>query len=84
MHSPPQWEDEEAEPPFLEFNLGPPPELGPHIEHFFWEPANEYRKDGGSNFPLEPPGEEYERWVEWRGKQSIHLVGGESWGRFWK
>ena len=66
MHSPPQWEDEEAEPPFLEFNLGSPPELGPDVEHFFQDPADECGEDGGSHFPAEPPAEEYERWVEWR------------------
>ena len=67
-HSPPWWEDEEAEPPFLEFDLGLPPELGPDGKHFFQEPTNECEEDGGSNFPPEPPAEEYERWVEWRGQ----------------
>ena len=68
MHSPPQWEDEEAELSFLEFDLGHPPELGPDVEHFFGELANESREDGESNLPLQPPAEEYERWVEWRGQ----------------
>ena len=67
MHSPPWWEDKEAEPPFLEFDLAPPPELGPNVEYFFQEPADKCGEDGGSHFPPEPPAEEYKRWVEWRG-----------------
>ena len=84
MHSPPLWEDEEAEPSFLEVNLGPPPELGPDVEHFFQELANESEEDKGSNFPPESPVEEYERWIEWRGQ----AVDTPSWwqelGRFQK
>ena len=73
MHSPAQWgqetlEDEGAELPFLEFDLGPLPELGLDIEHFFQEPANQPKEDRGSNPSPEPPAEEYERWVEWRGQ----------------
>ena len=67
-HSPHHWEDKEAEWPFLEFNLGVPPELGLDVKHFFGKSANESREDGGSNFPSEPPAQEYERWVEWRGQ----------------
>ena len=67
MHSSPQWEDKEAEPPFLEFDLGPPLELGPDVECFFRQLANESREDEENNFSSEPPAEEYERWVEWRG-----------------
>ena len=44
-HSTPQWEDKEDELPFLEFNLGPPPELGPNVECFFWEMANKSKED---------------------------------------
>ena len=66
-HSPPQWEDEEAEPSFLEFDLGPPPELGADVECFFQELAGKCGEDGGSHLPTEPPAEEYEKWVEWRG-----------------
>ena len=63
MHSPPWWgletsEDEEAKPPFLEFNLGPPLELGPDVNHFLQEPAYKSREDEKSNSP-EPPAEEY-------------------------
>ena len=68
MHSPPQWEDEEAELPFLEFNLGPPLDLGPNVECFFQEPANKSGEDVGSDFPPEHPAEEYQRWVEWKGQ----------------
>ena len=68
LHSPPQWEDEQAEPAFLEFNLGPPPELGPDVECFFGESANESREDEESNILSESPAEEYESWVEWRGQ----------------
>ena len=62
-HNPPQWEDEEAE-----FDLGPPPELGPDMEQFFQGLAGEIKGDAGDHFPAEPPAEEYEKWVEWRGQ----------------
>ena len=65
MHSPPWWEDEEAELPFLESDLRPPLELGPDVEHSFQEPCGE---DEGSHFSSEPPVEEFESWVEWRGQ----------------
>ena len=73
MHSPPQWdletlEDKEAELPFLEFDLGPLPELGPDIDHFLQEPARKSREDRESNSSPEPPAEEYKRWVQWRGQ----------------
>ena len=61
-HSPPWWEDEEAG-----FNLGPPLELGPDVKCFLHGPAGECEEDTGSHFPAEPPAEEYEMWVEWRG-----------------
>ena len=67
VHSPPLWEDEDAEPPFLEFDLGTPLELGPDVKHFFRESANESREDEESDFPSEPLVEEYKRWLEWRG-----------------
>ena len=68
MHSPPWWgletsEDEEAEPPFLEFDLGLPLELGPDVDCFLQELANKSREDGESDSSLAPPVEEYERWV---------------------
>ena len=71
-HSPPQWgpgvsENKEAEPPFLEFNLQPPPELGPDIDHFLQEPANGSREDNERDSSPDLPVEEYERWVIWRG-----------------
>ena len=66
-HNPPWWEDEEAEPPFLEFDLGPPLELGPNVEHFLQELAGKCVEDGGSHLSAEPPVEKYEKWVEWRG-----------------
>ena len=69
-HSPPQWgpeasEDQEAELHCLEFDLGPPPELGLDVEHLFQEQEGE---DGGSHPSQEPLVEDYERWVEWRGQ----------------
>ena len=39
---------------------------------FFEELASESREDEESDFPLEPPAEEYKRWVEWRG-QAIEM-----------
>ena len=71
-HSPPQWEDKQAELAFLEFDLRPSPELGPDVKHFFGESANKSREDKESNFPLEPLAEEYERWLEWRG-QAVNM-----------
>ena len=56
------WEDKEAE-----FNLGPPPVLGPDVDQFFHGLAGKYEKDAGNHFPAEPPMEEYKKWVEWRG-----------------
>ena len=72
-HSPPWWgpeasEDQEAEFPYLEFDLGPPPELGPDIGHFFQEQACGQGEDRGSDLSQEPLVEDYERWVEWRGQ----------------
>ena len=58
-------EDEEAEQPFLEFDLGPPPELGPDVNCFLQELANKSRENRKSDSSLEPPVEEYERWVMW-------------------
>ena len=52
-HSPLQREDEEAE-----FNLGPPPALGPDVEWFFHGPAGKYEEDAGNHFPAEPSMEE--------------------------
>ena len=89
-HSPPWWgletsEDEEAELPFLEFDLEPPPELGPDVDHFLQELASKSREDGEHDSSPEPPAEEYEKWVEWRGHgQLICLAGGRSWWGFWK
>ena len=53
-HSPPQWEDVE-----VEFDLGPPLELGPDVEQFFQGPAGKCEADPGSHSPTEPPAEEY-------------------------
>ena len=73
-YSPPQWgpeapEDQEAKLPYLEFNLGPPPELGVDVEHFFQEEASGQGEDRGSGPSQEPQMEDYERWVEWRGQK---------------
>ena len=72
-HSPPQWgskalEDKEAEPSFLEFDLGPPLKLGLDIEHFFQELATKQKEDEGRDPSQEFPAEEHEMWVEWRGQ----------------
>ena len=52
----------------MEFDLGPPLELGPNIEHFFQELASVQREDRGSDPSKEPLAEDYERWLEWRGQ----------------
>ena len=57
-------EDQEAELPYLEFNMGPPPELGPDVKHFFQEQASMQGEGKGSNPSQEPPVEDYERWVK--------------------
>ena len=62
-HSTPLWEDEE-----VEFDLGPPPELGPNVKQFFQRLAGKCEEDAGGYFPTEPPAEEHEKWVEWRGQ----------------
>ena len=72
MHSPPWWgpgtpEGKKAELPFLEFHLGPPPELGPEVNHFLQEPACRSREDSKSHSSSEPLAKECERWVTWRG-----------------
>ena len=72
-HSHPQWgpeasEDQEAELPYLEFDLGPSPELGPDVKCFFQEQASSQREDGRSDSFQESPVEDYERWVKWRGQ----------------
>ena len=61
-------EDKEAELPFLEFDLGPPPELGPEVNHFLQELTSKSREDSESNSSPEPLMEEYKRWVMWRGQ----------------
>ena len=73
VHSPPQWgpgtwEDEEAEPPFLDFDLEPPPELGPDVSCFLQEPASNPREDSWSDSSPEPQMEDYKRWVMRQGQ----------------
>ena len=75
-YSTPQWgpealEGQEAEFPYLEFDLGPPPELGLDVKHFFQEQASGQREDRGSGSSQEPLTEDYERWVEWRGQMIV-------------
>ena len=68
-HSPPWWspgvwENKEAEPPFLEFDLELPPELGPNVNCTFsrsWPAV--HREDSRNNSSPEPLVEEYERLV---------------------
>ena len=48
-HSPPQWEGEEAE-----FDLGPPPELGPNVKRFFHVQWASAKKMQGTIFPQNP------------------------------
>ena len=72
-HSPPQgnpgaWEDEGAELPFLEFDLGLPLELAPDVDCFLQELASSTRERSGSDSSPEPPAEEYKRWVTWWGQ----------------
>ena len=72
-YSPPWWGpeapgDQEAESSHLEFDLGPPSELGPDVESFFQEQASGQGEDTGSGPSQEPLMEDYERWVEWRGQ----------------
>ena len=43
-----------------------PPVLGPDVEQFFHGPPGKYEEDAVNHFPVEPPMEEYEKWVEWR------------------
>ena len=58
-YSPPWWgpgfgEDEEAELPFLDFNLEPPPELGPEVDHFLQELAGSSEEDDRNRSSPEP------------------------------
>ena len=86
-HSPPQWspeasEDQEAESPYLEFTLGPTPELGLDIKHFFQEQASGQGEGRGSDPSQEPLMEDFERWVEWRGQMLATPTGGRNYWRF--
>ena len=71
MHSSPQWgpetlEDQEAELSSLEFDLGPPPELGSDVECFFQEP-DALQGEGKTSDPFpEPLVENYKKWIKWR------------------
>ena len=62
------WRGQEAELPYLEFDLGPPPELGLDVEHFFQEQASRQGGDRGSGPSQEPLMEDYDRCIEWRGQ----------------
>ena len=42
--------------------------MGPEVYHFLQELASKSREDSKSNSSLEPPVEEYERCVTWRGR----------------
>ena len=59
--SPPWWQHEEAE-----LDLGPPPELGPNRERVFGGPVGKEDEEG--HLPAEPPVEEHEEWIKWRGQ----------------
>ena len=85
-YSPPQWgpgsqEEEEAGPPFLDFNLELLLELGPNVNCFLQEPAGSAEEDDGNSSSPEP------QWKSmrdgWPGKHrcTIHLTGGHSWQR---
>ena len=52
-----------AELPFLEFDLGPPPELGPDVNSFLQELSSSVREGSRNNSSSEPPVEEYRRSV---------------------
>ena len=69
-YSPPQWgpgsgEDEEAELPLLDFDLEPPPELGPEVDHLLQEPAGSMEEDDRNRSSPEPLVED-ERWATWQ------------------
>ena len=69
--SPPWWgpgsgEDEEAKPPLLDFDLEPPLELGPEVNHFLQELAGSSEEEEGNRSSPEPLVEDYERWVTWQ------------------
>ena len=70
-YSPPQrgsgsGEDEEAEPPLLDFDLEAPLELGPEVDHFLQESAGSLEEEDRNRSSPEHLVEEYERWVTWR------------------
>ena len=73
-HSPPKWgpgawEDKGAELPLLEFDPGPPPELGSDVNRFLQEPASSARKDCRSNSSPELPlDRNTEGGVTWQGQ----------------
>ena len=72
-HNPPQsgpgvWADRGAELPFLEFDLGTPPEFGPDVDCLLQELASSTRQDSRSDSSPESPAEEYKRWVTWQGQ----------------
>ena len=62
---PGSWEDEEAELPLLDFDLEPPPGLGPEVNCFLQELAGSSEEDDRSRSSPETLGEEYEKWVTW-------------------
>ena len=66
MHSPPNWgpetsDNKEAEPPFLQFDLGPPSQLVPEVDCFLQEPASKLREDYKSDSSSEPLAQEHKR-----------------------
>ena len=70
-YSPPWWgpepgEDGGAKLLLLDFDLDPPPELGPEVNHFFQEPVGSSEEDDGTRSSPEAPVEEFERWVTWQ------------------
>ena len=95
MHSLPQWgsetsEDQEAEPFSLEFDLGPPPELGSDVECFFQGQDALQGEGKTSDPPPEPSVENYEKCVKWRSLCVCmlawwkELIGIPDLGSFWE
>ena len=60
-------EDQADWQPSTELDLGPLPELGLDLEHFLQELAITEGEGKGIDVSQEPPAEDYEKWIKWRG-----------------
>ena len=84
MYSPPHWEDEEAEPPFLEFDLGPHQSWGQMSSISSRSQLTSQGKMEEVILPQNPQWRNMKGGWSGRDEWLIHLVGGGSWWRFWK